>query len=373
LILALQGPELVREYFAQLYAHANVQRDPATGGRTMNAHFATRSLEADGSWRDLTECFNSSADVSPTGSQMPRLVGLGYASVLYRRLKSLHGMTRFSHHGDEIAWGTIGNASTAEGMFWEALNAIGVLRAPVVIVIYDDGYGISVPNELQLARPDISDLLAGFQRSPGSSEGFDLYTTAGWDYPHLLETFQEAAQIARQDHVPSVIHVTQLTQPLGHSTSGSHERYKPPERLDWEKANDCLKKFSAWIIEQGYADQTELQTINDQARQFVEDARQQAWDALQGPILKERQQISDLIQEALATLSPGHELVQIHDHLVKLPLPMRRDLDAVLHEALIALRKSPRVQPCSYGARNSKGTGGSVMLPICTASPANLC
>jgi 2-oxoisovalerate dehydrogenase E1 component len=341
LILALQGPELVKEYFAQLYAHPDVRSDPATGGRTMNAHFATRSLQTNGSWRDLTECFNSSADVSPTGSQMPRLVGLGYASVLYRQLKCLHALTGFSHNGNEIAWGTIGNASTAEGMFWEALNAIGVLRAPVIIVIYDDGYGISVPNELQLARSNLSDLLAGFQRPPGSGEGFDLYTASGWDYPTLLETFQDAAHTARQDHVPAVIHVTELTQPLGHSTSGSQERYKPPTRLAWEKANDCLKKFSAWIVDQGFAGQTELEAIDDQARQFVEDARQQAWDAFQEPILQERQQIAGLIQQARSISPSAPGLDAILDRLLGLQITLRRDLDIALHEALIALRQAP--------------------------------
>jgi TPP-dependent pyruvate/acetoin dehydrogenase alpha subunit len=166
LILALQGPELVAEYFHQLYAHTDIRREPATGGRAMNAHFASRSLDPDGTWRDLTQCFNSSADVSPTASQMPRLVGLGYASVLYRQLVELKSWTQFSHNGDEIAWGTIGNASTAEGLFWEALNAIGVLQAPVVLAIYDDGYGISVPNEFQLTKGDLSQLLAGFRREP---------------------------------------------------------------------------------------------------------------------------------------------------------------------------------------------------------------
>ena len=341
LILALQGPELVSEFFAQLYAHPDIRRDPATGGRTMNAHFASRSLDTDGSWRDLINCFNSSADVSPTGSQMPRLVGLGYASVLYRQLKSLHPFSGFSQNGNEIAWGTIGNASTAEGMFWESLNAIGVLQAPVIIVIYDDWYGISVPNELQLARPNLSELLSGFQRPAGSNEGFDLYTVPGWDYPALLNTFQKAAQTARRQHTPAIVHVTELTQPLGHSTSGSHERYKSQERLAWEKANDALKKFTSWIIAQGFSSQKELDSIDKQARQFTENARRQAWEAFHTPILQERQQVAGLIQQAQAAFPSASELTQIHDRLLGLQIPLRRDLDAAILESVIALRDAP--------------------------------
>ena len=341
LILALQGPEMVTEYFAQLYAHTDVLRDPATGGRAMNAHFATRSLEADGSWRDLTACLNSSADISPTASQMPRLVGLGYASRLYRQLAELQAFTQFSHHGNEVAWGTIGNASTAEGLFWEALNAIGVLQAPVIIVIYDDGYGISVPNEYQLTKPDLSELLAGFQRQPGSCSGFDLYNLPGWDFPALLAAFQEAAQIARQDHIPAIFHITELTQPLGHSTSGSHERYKPPERLVWEKKHDALVLFGAWIASQGLSAPDELKAVDEEARQQVEQARQHAWEAYQNPILEERLRLVNLIQQAAAAAPEPQALDAIGVQLLALPTPLRRDLDAAAQAALVALRQAP--------------------------------
>jgi 2-oxoisovalerate dehydrogenase E1 component len=333
LILALQGPEMVSEYFAQLYAHADVRSDPATGGRTMNAHFATRSLNPDGTWRDITQCLNSSADVSPTASQMPRLVGLGYASVLYRQLESLQSFTQFSHHGDEIAWGTIGNASTAEGMFWEALNAIGVLHAPVIMVIYDDEYGISVPNKFQIAKPNLSELLKGFGRQPGSRDGFDLYRVAGWDYPALVDAFGQAARTARQEHIPAIFHIHELTQPQGHSTSGSHERYKPPERLAWEKEFDALKKFGEWIASQGLAEAEELAAINQEARRVVEEQRQQAWEAYQAPILHERQ--------ALASLLDATGQQALSSRINALPNPLRRDLDTAAGEALRSLKDAP--------------------------------
>ena len=229
------GMSTIQQYFAQLYAHADVVHEPSSAGRQMNAHFATRSLDKNGRFLPLTDQYNSSADISPTGAQMPRLVGLAYASRLYRELEELHHFTQFSRHGDEIAWGTIGNASTAEGMFWEAVNAIGVLKAPAIISIWDDGYGISVPSAYQSTKENLSELLSGFQRQPGSDDGYDIYTVRGWDYPALIETYQKAADIARRDHIPAIVHVIEMTQPQGHSTSGSHERYKPEARLIFEK------------------------------------------------------------------------------------------------------------------------------------------
>lgn len=383
LILALQGPDLVAEYFTQLYAHTDVRREPATGGRAMNAHFASRSLNEDGSWRDLTECFNSSADVSPTASQMPRLVGLGYASVLYRQLESLKPFTQFSRNGNEIAWGTIGNASTAEGMFWEALNAIGVLQAPVITVIYDDGYGISVPNEYQLTKGNLSELLKGFQREAGTKNGFELRTVPGWDYPRLVETFYQVAQIARQEHIPAIVHVTELTQPQGHSTSGSHERYKPPERLAWEREFDALKKFKEWIIAQGIASEAELEEIDQAARQFVEQARQEAWEAYLNPILAERQELAELLRQATHSLRDAQPLEALRARLLSLPTPLRRDLSSTVREALILLRNEPpktrqaliqwrqtleRKQRQRYGSHLYSQSAESA-LNVCTIAP----
>src|SRR5512141_2556112 len=221
--MAMLGVISLQQMFAQLYAHADLEAEPNTGGRGMNAHFASRILNADGSWNDQTASYNTTADVSPTGTQMPRSVGLAYASVLYRKLPELKKYTQFSYNGDEITFATIGNASTAEGMFWESVNAIGVLQAPAIITVYDDGYGISVPNQFQMAKENIFEILQGFQRDPcpepECERGYELYQVRGWDYPALLETYQNATEIARQYHIPALIHIIDMTQPQGHSTS----------------------------------------------------------------------------------------------------------------------------------------------------------
>ncbi|HEX3583777.1 MAG TPA: thiamine pyrophosphate-dependent enzyme, partial [Thermoanaerobaculia bacterium] len=250
LVFAL-GIGTLDEFFAQLYA--DTDRDPWSGGRSMNAHFASRIIDERGNWKSQTDAYNTSADVSPTASQMPRLVGLAWASKLYRELDVLKSMTQFSRNGDEIAWGTIGNASCAEGMFWESLNAAGVIGIPMVISIWDDGYGISVPNEFQITKSNISELLKGFQRDRGGKQGFDIYTVKGWDYPALCETYVAASSIVRMEHVPAIVHVIEVTQPQGHSTSGSHERYKTKDRLEWEVEFDCIVKMRDWMIGQGIA------------------------------------------------------------------------------------------------------------------------
>lgn len=326
-------------YFAQLYAHADVEADPATAGRAMNGHYATRSLNPDGSWKDLTRQVNSVADVSPTASQMPRAVGLAYASKLFRQLDELHSLTQFSHNGDEIVFVTIGNASAAEGLFWEAVNAIGVLRCPAIISVYDDGYGISVENEHQIAKENISELLEGFRRPPGECcDGFDIYVVKGWDYPALVRVYRQAAQVARTEHMPSIVHVTELTQPQGHSTSGSHERYKSPERLAWEAEYDCLKKFREWILDQGLCTTQELERMEAEDRQLVEEARQRAWEAYQAPILLERQQAIALIEEVAQVSQAAAELKQVTVTLQSNPQPLRRDVHAAVHRALVLTR-----------------------------------
>src|SRR5512140_444846 len=260
--MAMLGVMSLQQMFAQLYAHADLEAEPNTQGRGMNAHFASRLIKPDGSWADQTEMYNTSADVSPTGTQMPRSVGLAYASVVYRREKKLHKYTQFTHNGDEITFATIGNASTAEGMFWESVNAIGVLQAPAIITVYDDGYGISVPNQFQMVKENIYAILQGFQREDCMEEdcerGFDLHQVHGWDYPTLIETYRKAADVARRFHIPSLVHVTDLTQPQGHSTSGSQERYKSPERLKWEAENDCIRKMREWMLDTGVATEPEI-------------------------------------------------------------------------------------------------------------------
>ena len=334
------GTTTIQQLFAQLYAHTDVQHEPNSAGRQMNAHFASRSLNPDGSWKDLTQMFNSSPDVSPTGSQMPRLVGLGYASRLYRELGELKHLTQFSRDGNEIAWGTIGNASTAEGMFWEAVNAIGVLKAPVIISIWDDGYGISVSNEYQIAKQNLSEMLSGFERTPGSQEGFNLYTVRGWDYPALIETYTKAAQITREQHIPAIVHVTELTQPQGHSTSGSHERYKSQERLDWEEAYDCIGKMRQWIIEQRIAPAGELDQIDRNAKNLVENFRTKAWKAFTLPVHQERQDAVQLIQalETAVSLPQQLALAQVRQELMAKKTVFRRDILTAVHQALIAAR-----------------------------------
>ncbi|MBP7694298.1 MAG: hypothetical protein KA764_20415 [Anaerolineales bacterium] len=335
------GALTYQQFFAGLYAHADPAADPMTGGRSMPGHFGTRSLDAEGRWRDLTAQVNFSADVSPTASQMPRLVGLGYASRLYRELAELRGLTQFSHQGDELAFGTIGNASTAEGLFWESINAIGVLRAPVLLSIWDDGYGISVPNDHQLLKANIGELLRGFQRAPGEAAGFELFTVRGWDYPALLETYARAAEVVRAERVPAIVHVIELTQPQGHSTSGSHERYKSRERLEWEQTYDAVRQFRAWLLARGAATPAELDMLDQDARRTVEQARAQAWAAFHDPIRAEHRQVADLLDQVRPLASQPEALRQIKERLLAAPAPLRRDAQTAVREALLALRADP--------------------------------
>jgi pyruvate/2-oxoglutarate/acetoin dehydrogenase E1 component/TPP-dependent pyruvate/acetoin dehydrogenase alpha subunit len=339
-MLAL-GMLSLEEFFAQLYAHADVEADPSSGGRSMTAHFGTRALEADGSWKAPTGMFNSSSDISPTASQMPRLVGLGYASRLFRELDELKPFTDLSRDGKEIAFGMIGNASCAEGMFWEAVNAIGVLRAPVLLSIWDDGYGISVPNEHQVTKGDVSELLKGFQRDAGSTAGFDVHRVRGWDYPALLETYRSSAESVRREHVPAIVHVIEVTQPQGHSTSGSHERYKSRQRLDWEREFDCLRRMRSWMIAEEIVHQKELERMEGEDRKHVRDVMNKAWEAYVMPLRKERNALVEIIGGAAAQSASSAELNSIRDRLNRLPNPHRRDLMSGAHDAMFAMRQDP--------------------------------
>ncbi|MCA9970703.1 MAG: hypothetical protein KC425_10835, partial [Anaerolineales bacterium] len=332
------GMASIAEFFAQLYAHADVKAEPHSAGRQMNAHFATRLLNPDGSWIPQTDNKNTSADVSPTGSQMPRLVGLAYASRLYRELADLRHLTQFSRNGREIAWGTIGNASCAEGMFWEAVNAIGVLKAPAIISIWDDDYGISVPNRHQITKEDLSALLSGFRRQPGSDDGFNLYTVRGWDYPDLLRVYQEAAAEARRDHIPAIIHVVEMTQPQGHSTSGSHERYKSQERLSWEEEFDGIRRMREWILDAGIAAPQELDDIEDEARTRVERIKSAAWQASTGGHYEDVQTAVRHIETLEAASRHAADLAQIKQRLLNKPNPQQHDLVSALHDVLLITR-----------------------------------
>ncbi len=332
------GMSTVEEFFAQLYANTDENADPASAGRSMNGHFGTRSLNPDGSWKNLTEMFNSSSDVSPTGSQMPRLVGLAYASRLYREVEVLKQFTQFSSNGDEIAFGTIGNASCAEGMFWEAINAVGVLQSPLLMSIWDDGYGISVSNEFQVTKGNLSEILSGFQRTAEDKRGYDIYTVRGWDYPALCETYINAASIVRMEHVPAIIHVIEVTQPQGHSTSGSHERYKSKERLDWENDYCCLKKFSAWMLEQGIATSEQLEQIEDEERKLVREAQRRAWDAYRSPVDADVKHVISLLSDAAGSSAQSSGLQAIATDLQRLQNPFRRDGFRALASALVLMK-----------------------------------
>ena len=337
------GMMSIQEFFAQLYAHGDITYEPASGGRQMNAHFGTRLLHPNGSWRSQTQMYNTASDVSCTAAQMPRAVGLAYASVLYRNLKDLQTQKDFSINGNEVTFATIGNASTAEGHFWEAVNAIGVLKAPAVITIYDDGYGISVPNQFQMVKENIGTLLKGFERNPAAplekvQNGYDHYTVHAWDYPALVETYLSAAEIAREYHIPALVHVIDVTQPQGHSTSGSHERYKSAERLKWEEQFDGLKKMREWMLENRVISAPELDSLEKADYDTVEGFRKAAWDTYLAPITEERNHVIDMLDEIASTSNHVAELRLLKDRLSTLPSYTRRDIHTITHEALRLLR-----------------------------------
>lgn len=326
-------------YFAQIYAHTDVRADPATGGRSMLGHYGGRLLDDAGDWLPQHDRFNSSADISPTAGQMPRLVGLAYASRLYRELPELRHLTNFSQQGNEVAFGIIGNASCAEGMFWEALNAIGVLRCPAVISIWDDGYGISVPNELQIMGGDLTALLAGFQRR-GDGPGFDLYRVPGWDYPALLAVYAQAAANARAGHTPAIVHVVEMTQPQGHSTSGSHERYKPAERLAFEQEHDCLTRMRAWLLAEELASAAVLDDLEAGAQAEALAACDAAWTAYSAQPLAEAGELRTLLEQAAPAAEQPAAIDALADSVRNQPVPLRRPLLEAAHRALL-LRDRP--------------------------------
>jgi pyruvate/2-oxoglutarate/acetoin dehydrogenase E1 component/TPP-dependent pyruvate/acetoin dehydrogenase alpha subunit len=331
----------IEELFAQLYADPDPKHEPASSDRQMNAHFATPTLEEDGSWKRLADLRISSADTSPTASQMPRLVGLAYASRLYRQLESLRHLDGFSNHGNEIAFGTIGNASCAEGIFWEAINAAGLLQAPLLMSIWDDDYGISVHNSHQIVKGDLSAVLGGFQRAGAGTNGYDLYTVKGWDYPALRETYRLAAETVRDEHVPAIIHVVELTQPQGHSTSGSHERYKSEERLAWEREHDCLGKMRQWMMEEGLATDGELEELERSSREEVRAAQQRAWRAFMEPIRREQGTLLGLIDAVVEESRRRDEVESIATALGRVPTPVRRNLMSAAWDVLYAVRDEP--------------------------------
>ena len=334
----------IEQYFAGLYAHTDVAIEPQSAGRQMGGHYATRNLDAQGQWKDLMSQKNSSADISPTAGQMPRLLGLAQASKVYREhptLKELEAFKKFTNGGNEVAFGTIGDASTSEGPFWETLNAAGVLQVPMVMSVWDDGYGISVPRELQTTKGSISDALAGFQRN-AEQKGFEILVTKGWDYPHLCETYEKAVQIARNEHVPVLVHVKEVNQPQGHSTSGSHERYKSEERLAWESEYDCIAKFKEWILsfaQKGLvlATEEELDAISSAAKESIRNAKNSAWTAFTNDILQDKQELLELLNRFDANHPLHARATALHQQLSKEKDSIRRDL---LSATRLLLRQS---------------------------------
>jgi pyruvate/2-oxoglutarate/acetoin dehydrogenase E1 component/TPP-dependent pyruvate/acetoin dehydrogenase alpha subunit len=329
------GMSNLSEFFAQLYAYPDVNKDPASAGRQMNCHYATRFVNPDGCWTNQVESMNCSADISTTGGHMPRLLGLAYASKLYRQNKELDYLTKFSLNGNEVAFGTIGNGSTSEGLFFEAFNAAGVLQVPMAISVWDDEYAISVPAKLQTTKEDISEVLKGFQRD-GDSNGYEIFKVRGWDYVALCETYERAIAVCRKEHVPVLIHVTEMTQPQGHSTSGSHERYKTKERLSWEEEHDCLLQMRKWMLASAIAAEAEMDELEAIAKKHVRDIQRRVWNELGEEIVSELNEASRLIDKLMDHLPPSDELTVVVDDLRGCVDPARRD-------ALSAVRKILRL------------------------------
>ncbi len=336
-----KGLSDVQKFFAQLYAHASVDKEPASGGRSMNGHYATRLLDEKGHFLSQSDRYNVSADISPTAGQMPRLLGLALASKLYKENEALHALTEFSQKGNEIAFGTIGNASTSEGIFWEVMNAACVMQVPMLMSVWDDGYGISVPAKYQTAKENIGAIMQGFKTNKDGI-GMEIITARGWNYPELCNAYREAADICRANHTPVLVHVTEVTQPQGHSTSGSHERYKTQERLDWEREYDCIEKMRQWMLDNKITDANALDELEKGYLNEVKNQQKQAWidfsSDIKNDILPFMDVLDGLIQKGIKT----NELAQIKSELSAISDPIRRDLGNAIHRALRETTSIPK-------------------------------
>jgi pyruvate/2-oxoglutarate/acetoin dehydrogenase E1 component/TPP-dependent pyruvate/acetoin dehydrogenase alpha subunit len=375
------GKLSIEEFFAGLYGNTDINQDPMSAGRQMGGHFTTHSLDDNYNWKNLTQQKNSSSDISPTGAQMPRLLGLAQASKVYRNLNDIDA-EKFSNSGNEVAWGTIGNASTSEGVFFETINAAGVLQVPMVISVWDDDYGISVPAKHQTTKENISEILKGFQRD-SEHQGYEILRVKGWDYVELINTYQKASQLSRTEHIPVLIHVNELTQPQGHSTSGSHERYKTTERLKWEQSNDCNLKFRDWIISNNIATEDEITAIDRNLKKKVREGKINAWKKFCEPILKEKQEVIKLIQSAAKPAVQSVFITKIVSQLESINEPLQKDilstarnvLKYLVHEksaakdALVAWINSyfekiqPKYSSLLYSESVSRATNISEVLP----------
>ena len=323
----------IEQFFSGLYANTNLEEEPMSAGRQMGGHFTTHFLDENGQWKDLTQQpINSSSDISPTAGQMPRLLGLAQASKIFRNVKGID-TTYLSDNGNEVAWGTIGNASTSEGLFFEAFNAAGVMQVPMVISVWDDNYGISVPAKYQTTKENISEILKGFQRDENGN-GFEIFTVKGWDYPALVEVYEAAGKLAREEHVPVLIHVTEVTQPQGHSTSGSHERYKSKERLQWEKEHDCNLKMREWVLANGIATEDELNDIEASAKKQVRDGKKAAWEAFLKPMKESQKELSNILFKLASTSTNKVFITKLKEALDQVSDPLKKDIISTARKAL---------------------------------------
>ena len=345
-IMMAIGELTIEQYFAGLYAHTDVDIEPQSAGRQMGGHYSTRNLDANGEWKNLMLQKNSSADISPTAGQMPRLVGLAQASKVYRQqeaLKSNPAFQKFTNGGNEVAFGTIGDASTSEGPFWESINAAGVLQVPMVMSVWDDGYGISVPRELQTTKGSISDALSGMQRT-ADKPGYEIFITKGWDYAHLCETYEKAVKLAREEHIPVLVHVKEVNQPQGHSTSGSHERYKSAERLEWETTFDCIHKFKEWILSfeakgMAIASEKELNTIQAAAKELVRSSKNTAWSRFTDSMKQDQADLVSVLKAVAAESTQSVFIQKDIETLEKEKEPIRRDLLTLARKVLRQIRE----------------------------------
>jgi pyruvate/2-oxoglutarate/acetoin dehydrogenase E1 component/TPP-dependent pyruvate/acetoin dehydrogenase alpha subunit len=327
------GQLSIEQFFAGLYGHSDIEHDPMSAGRQMGGHFSTHSIDENGHWKNLTQQKNSSADISPTAGQMPRLLGLAQASKIYRNVSGLENFSNFSTNGNEVAWGTIGNASTSEGLFFETFNAAGVLQVPMVISVWDDEYGISVHARHQTTKESISEIMKGFQRDTNAN-GYEILTVKGWDYPSLVATYEKASEIAREEHVPVLIHVQELTQPQGHSTSGSHERYKNSDRLAWETEFDCVAQMKNWLLQNELATAEELEAIETNSKKEVLDGKKAAWNAFITPMKEEQQELVSLLNSIAASSTKKTFIEKEAADLASIKEPIRKEIITVARKVL---------------------------------------
>ena len=342
------GQLSIQQFFAGLYGHSDLKHDPMSAGRQMGGHFTTHSIDENGNWKNLMQQKNSSADISPTASQMPRLLGLAQASKIYRNVRGLEEFTNFSKKGNEIAWGTIGNASTSEGLFFETINAAGVLQVPMIISVWDDDYGISVHARHQTTKESISEILKGFQRD-STVNGYEILTVKGWDYPTLVATYEKAAEIAREEHVPILIHVQELTQPQGHSTSGSHERYKDTNRLAWETDFDCLTQMKKWLLQNDLASAEELDAIETSSKKEVLEGKKIAWAAFVAPMKEEQHELVSLLNSIAASSASKVFIENEASNLASIKEPNRKEILTVVRKVLrIIVHEDGRAQLANW-------------------------